>query len=117
MGFGLDKTLGRFSGRVDNVVFARGASWSDKDEFFWSLFGGVVSEIGTSGVDLEEAVMDFLWDFEVGVVMENRVRVVLVSTKEMWMTEERDVAIRGGEWKWNQTVVDICFRTLSHFSK
>lgn len=38
--------------------------------------------------------------------MENLVRVVLVSRKEMWMTEERDVAIRA-EWKWNRAVGDI----------
>lgn len=38
--------------------------------------------------------------------MENLVRVVLVSRKEMWMTEEKDVAIRA-EWKWNQAVGDI----------
>ena len=42
---------------MDNVVFAREASWSDKDEFFLLLFGGVVSE---SGMDLEEAMRNLL---------------------------------------------------------
>lgn len=59
MGFGFDKTFGWFSGTVDNVVFAREASWSDKDEFFLLLllFGGVVSE---SGMDLEEEMRNLL---------------------------------------------------------
>lgn len=60
VGFGFDKTLGWSSGRVDIVEFARGASWSDKDEFFMLLFGGVVSETGKSGVDLEQVVKNFL---------------------------------------------------------
>lgn len=57
MGFGFDNTFGWFSGTVDNVVFAREASWSDKDEFFLLLFGGVVSE---SGMDLEEEIRNLL---------------------------------------------------------
>ena len=57
MGFGFDSTFGWFSGTVDNVVFAREASWSDKDEFFLLLFGGVVSE---SELDLEEETRNLL---------------------------------------------------------
>lgn len=43
--------------------------------------------------------------------MENLVRVVLVSRKEIWMTEERDVAIRA-EWKWNRAVGDILIKAV-----
>jgi hypothetical protein len=58
VGFGLDKTLGWSSETVDKVVFAREASWSDKDEFF------LLSEIGVRGasgvVDFEQVVRNFL---------------------------------------------------------
>lgn len=102
MGFGFDNTSGWSFGEVDKVVFARDASWSDKEEFFLFLLVVAVSEIGVggvSGMDLELIITKFLEEvFSLrigGVLRVNPVGVLLVSTKEiLWMLERGAAIIR-----------------------
>lgn len=51
--FGLDKRLASSLGVSERVVLVKGLSWSDKDGFFFSVFGCAKSE-GDLGGDLEE---------------------------------------------------------------
>lgn len=78
----------------DRVLLARGASWSDREVFFFLLLLSEVGVGGASGVEFEVAqcMKNFLLVFCLqGVVMLNL--VLLVSVKYTSTTVDSGVAI------------------------
>lgn len=96
MDFGLENAKGLFCVVEDKVLLARGASWSDKEVFFFFLFLLLLSEVGVggaSGIEFEvvQCMENFLWIFCLGVLMLNL--VLLVSVKYTSTMVDSGVAI------------------------